>query len=270
MADRVFKVDTGRPNNARTYDYLLGGKDNFEVDRQAVAALLSVAPQLGQVAKDLRRWSQQAVRFLVAERGITQFLDCGSGLPTMQNTHEVVQHHNPQARVVYVDNDPAVVAHSRVLLQGEENTRFVEADLHRPHELLDNPAIATFLELDEPIALIQVATIDYIPELADKQSVMAGYVDRLASGSYVAMTHVYDPRDGSDLSTFAQKIDAVMPPGALRLHAANATEIRSLFDGLELMEPGLVPPHRWWPQGPPINSIDPVYELVLSGVGYKP
>jgi hypothetical protein len=188
----------------------------------------------------------------------------------MQNTHQVVQSQNPQARVVYVDNDPAVVAHSRALLQGEANTRFVEADLRQPEKLMENPAVASFLELDQPIALIQVATIDYIPELADRQSVMASYLDRLASGSYVAMTHVFDPRDDSELSKFAQRIDAVMPPGALRLHPGTAAEIRTLFDGLELMEPGLVPPHRWWPQGPPIGPVDPVYDLVLSGVGRKP
>ncbi|WP_163506726.1 SAM-dependent methyltransferase [Fodinicola acaciae] len=269
MADGAFRVDTGRPNNARTYDYLLGGKDNFDVDRQAVAALLSVAPQLGDVAKDLRRWSQRAVRFLTAECGITQFLDCGSGLPTMQNTHQVAQVINPDARVVYVDNDPAVVVHSRVLLQGENNTRFVEGDLRRPDELLDDPAIRGFLELDQPIALIQVATIDYVETFVDKKAIMAGYVDRLASGSYVAMTHVFDPDDGSELSGLAKRIDAVMPPGALRLHPGDEAEIRTLFAGLELADPGLVPPYRWWPQGPTVQPVDPLYELVLSGVGRK-
>jgi hypothetical protein len=270
MAGVLHAVDTSQPNNARTYDYLLGGKDNFEVDRQAVAAMLTVAPHLAELIKDLRRWSQRVVHWLAADMGVDQFLDCGSGLPTMRNTHEAAQDVNTGARVAYVDNDPAVIAHSHALLEDNTNTQFFEADLREPDGIFDEPTLYKFLELDRPVALIQCSTIDYVPQLAQRQSIMARYVDRLASGSYVVLTHTTNPRDDSALSQFGKRINATMPSGDLHVNASRVSEIRTLFDGLELLDPGLVPAHRWWPQGPQIRPVDPVYDLVVCGVARKP
>ncbi len=188
----------------------------------------------------------------------------------MDNTHEVAHKVNPAAKVVYVDNDPAVVTHGRALLEDNENTCFVAADLTRPAELLEDTKVAAFLDLDRPVGLIQCATIHHIDRLADQQAVMAGYVSRLAPGSYVALTHVHDPADGSEVSRLAQATEAAYHSTNATTHWRPRAEIETLFDGLEMVDPGLVPLHQWWPAGPLLQELPPVYHIILGGVGRKP
>lgn len=270
MADPDLAVDTTRPSIARVYDYALGGKDNFEVDRLAYQAMLAVDPALPQMAREHRDWSQRVIRWLARDVGIEQFLDCGSGLPTMENTHQSAQRHNPDALVVYVDNDPVVIMHGRVLLADDSNSRFVGADLNHPDELLDRPEIASFLELDEPVALILCAAIHHIDKLDEERRVLGRYVDRLASGSYVVLTHAHNPGDGGEASRFAERMEAAYRSTSATTHWRSREEIESLFEGLELVEPGLVPLHQWWPQGPSLRPRSALFELALGAVARKP
>jgi hypothetical protein len=269
-------IDPTTPSIARVYDYALGGKDNYEADREILKRVLAIDPHLLTLAREHRAWSRRVIKWLAGHRaesggaGIDQFLDCGSGLPTMDNTHEVAQQANPDAKVVYVDNDPAVIVHGRALLEANDNTCFLDADLTRPAELLGDPRVAAFIDLDRPAGLIQCATIHHIDKLADQQAVMTGYIDRLAPGSYIALTHVHDPADGSEVSRLAQATEAAYRSTNATTHWRPRTEIETLFNGLEMVEPGLVPLHQWWPAGPLLQELPPAYHIVLGGVGRKP
>jgi hypothetical protein len=264
------QVDPKVPSIARVYDYALGGKDNYEADREVFDRIVELDPGAPTLAKEHRAWSRKVIGWLAGTAGIDQFLDCGSGLPTMDNTHEVAQRANPEAKVVYVDNDPSVIAHGRALLTDNDNVRFLAEDLTRPPRLLDDPRVNGFLDLDRPVGLIQCATIHHIDKLADQQAVMAGYIDRLARGSYVALTHGYDPGDGSETSRLAQGTEAAYRTTNATTHLRPRAEIETLFDGLEMVEPGLVALHEWWPAGPLLRELPPIYHMILGGVGRKP
>jgi hypothetical protein len=265
------EIDPTKPSVARVYDYALGGKDNFDVDRQVLDRMLVIDPHISTLAREHRAWSRKVIKWLAGAAGIDQFLDCGSGLPTMDNTHEVAQRANPDAKVIYIDNDAAVIAHGQAILEDNDNTRFLAADLTQPRALLDDPRVTTFLDLDRPIGLIQCATIHHIDRLADQQSVMAGYIDRMAPGSYVALTHLYDPGDGSEVSRLARDTEAAYHSATTATtHWRPRAEIETLFSGLEMVEPGLVALHEWWPDGPLLQELPPNYYVMLGGVGRKP
>lgn len=202
------KVDFSRASIARVYDAFLDGKDNYEVDRAVLADVLRIAPNAKAMAKASRRFLIRAVRY-IAEAGVDQFLDCGSGLPTVENTHQVAQKVNPEAVVVYVDNDPTVSAFGRALLAENEHTHFVEADLREPGRILSSPTIRDNLDFSRPIALMQVATLHHVDDDADPVVIM-------------------------------------------------------------VVEPGLVSPDQWRPDGPRLVNPSLVERLILSGVARKP
>ncbi|MEY7974081.1 SAM-dependent methyltransferase [Saccharomonospora xinjiangensis] len=265
------KLDPTRPTVARVYDASLGGKDNYEVDRQVFELVKQVAPHQGDVSWMNRRFLVRAVRYLTEIVGMDQFLDLGSGLPTVQNTHEVAQFSNPDARVVYVDNDPICNAHGRALLEENENTRFVEADLTKPQDVLTHPEITRHLELDRPLVLMQIGTLHHVSDEEDPVAVMRAYVDALPSGSYVAMTHFWDPAaENPEWSRHAHELES-------KLHEAGLgsgfwrerAQIEKLFVGLELLEPGLVRLDDWWPAGPRTREPWPEENLMLGGVAVK-
>ncbi|GAA4492037.1 SAM-dependent methyltransferase [Actinoallomurus oryzae] len=263
-------VDPTKASIARVYDVFLGGKDNFEVDREVAGQVIEQIPQTLRFAQDHRAWLIRAVRFLT-KAGIDQFLDCGSGLPTAENTHQAVQRVNRDARVVYVDIDPIVASHGRALLEENKNTRFVVGDLTRPRELLSDPAISKFLDLDRPLGLIQCSTIHHVADEQRPHEIMREYVDLLPSGSYLALTHWHDPADGSEGSRIARYISEVfnnssMGSGSFRSRA----EIERFFTGMELVEPGLTLLRDWWPDGPNLTPPDGVDHIVLAGVARKP
>jgi len=264
------QIDTSKPSLARVYDALLGGKDNFDVDRALLAQMVELTPEMPAVARANRRWLIRAVRWLARDAGIDQFLDVGSGLPTAENTHEVAQSVNPEAVVVYADNDPAVIAHGRVLLEDNEHTYFIPGDLTKPEEILSDPVVTSHLDLDRPIALLQCLTVHHIPDLADAQRVMAGYVDRMASGSYVGMTHAERPEPGSEgyeeLWQAYEKFREASAGFTLRTR----DEIASLFPGMEFVEPGLVVADDWWPEGPRVGELSPMARLMTAGLARKP
>lgn len=271
VADKVAsQIDTAKPSIARVYDAFIGGKDNYEVDRAVLRDLLQIAPEAVQTGKLCRQWLIRSVRFMAGNAGITQFIDCGSGLPTAENTHQAAQRLNADARTVYIDNHPMVAAHGRALLEENDRTHFTVADLTRPHELLNDPVVTRHIDFDRPIGLIHCNTLHHVPDKANPHEVMRAYVDALPSGSYVALCHLYNPADDSDLAELARDSEARFMSLMGSCHYRTRDEITSFFDGLELVEPGLTELFNWWPDGPRITSPSKEDHLLLGGVARKP
>jgi O-methyltransferase involved in polyketide biosynthesis len=235
-------IDTSKPSVARMYDYYLGGKDNFQVDRDAVDQMPRPLPEIRQAVLENRAFLQRAVRYL-ARQGIRQFLDIGSGLPTVGNTHEVAHEIIPDARVVYVDNDPAVLAFGRALLATDANTTVAAADMHRPVEVLNHPETARLIDFNEPVAVLMLTMINMLA-VEERPTVMAHLRDALAPGSYLAATHV--TTDGKSPEVVAQ-VEAVYANTPTPAYFRDHAEIARFFDGFELVEPGLVSVDRWRP-----------------------
>ncbi|MGF6888465.1 trans-aconitate methyltransferase [Nocardia sp. GAS34] len=261
-------VDTARASIARVYDAALNGKDNFEVDREVLDQVRTVAPGVAELAWANRDFLIRACRFLAGHAGIDQYLDLGSGLPTAENTHQVVQRIVPDARVVYVDNDPMVLAHARALLGDNPQTTIVSSDIFQPFEILTNSVIRDELDFDRPIALIHNGTLHhYLGE--DVAEIMQNFIDALPAGSYVALCHFFNP-ETPELTSLAERMEekfihSPMSSGRFRTRA----EIQALFGNLEMVEPGLVVADEWWPDGPFIEPLSDVRRCIAAGVGRK-
>lgn len=262
------RFDAGTPSLARVYDASLGGKDNFDSDRSLLDRLREVSPDFPKANLENRRWLARVVHFLAGPAGIDQFLDVGAGMPTDENTHEIARRLNPDARVVYVDDDPSVLAFGRALLEDDDRVRFVAGDLRRPADVLEQ--VAPMLELDRPVALIQAATLHNVRDEDDPHAIMAEYVRALAPGSYVAISHARDTADGGPLSTLMHEVMAAFASGGVVSVGRTQEQIEAYFDGLELLEPGVVPLIEWWPTGPRLTPIADVERLLVGGVGRKP
>ncbi|HJQ44951.1 MAG TPA: SAM-dependent methyltransferase [Amycolatopsis sp.] len=262
-------VDPTRASIARVYDAALNGKDNYEIDRAVLAQVRTVAPQVNDLAWSNRNFLTRACRFMAMQAGVDQFLDLGSGLPTAENTHQIVQRVNPEARVVYVDNDPVVLAHGRALLEENEFTHFIAADIFQPGEVLDNEVVRNELDFSRPIGLFQNGTLHhYLGN--DSDELMRTYIDALAPGSYVGIAHFFDPEDAehSELARQMEEKFVHSPMGSGRFRTRS--EIQAMFPGLDMIEPGLVLCDDWWPDGPRIRSLNLVQECIVGGVGRKP
>jgi hypothetical protein len=263
-------VDPDRASVARVYDALLGGKDNYAIDRQVMREMISAVPDIVESARENRAFLIRVCRFIARETGVVQYLDCGSGLPTAENTHQVVQRLNPESKVVYVDNEPVVLAHGRALLEEDDRTRLVDGDLFQPGAVLEHEVVRTHLDFTQPIALFQLATLHHYKGPRDRAAkVMHEYVKVLPPGSYVAISHFYDPQ--TEDTTVTRALEDALARGSTggatsRTHA----EIMELFTGLELVEPGVVPVTDWWPDGPHLKPSTPAQRLISGGVGYKP
>ena len=249
-SDAEFRIiDTSKPSVARMYDLFLGGKDNYESDREPAAKVLEFAPEIPDWARGNRRWLGQVVSWLTREARIDQFVDLGSGLPTAQNIHEIAQGLNSAAKVVYVDNDPTVIRHGQALLLENDRTDFAAADFTKPAEVLANPAVTGLLDLDRPVGLIQALMLHHIADLDRARAIAAAYVDALPSGSYVAISHVCNPRDGSETARFSDELEARFQEHFPTLRFRTPAEIESLFGDLALLSPGVVRLFGWWPPG---------------------
>lgn len=263
-------VDPTRASIARVYDAFLNGKDNYEIDREVLRGVQKAAPEAQELATENRGFLIRACRFLATQTPITQYLDCGSGLPTAENTHQVVQRINPDARVVYVDNDPVVLAHGRALLEENERTHFVAADIFEPADLLENEEIRKYIDFTEPIAFLQLGTMHhYSGPRTQPARIMRAFVDALPSGSYVALSHFLDPEN--EHSEVARKMEHMflhspMGSGTFRTRA----ELLELFPGLELVDPGLTLCADWWPDGPRLRPLNQVQYCIAGAVGRKP
>jgi S-adenosyl methyltransferase len=263
-------IDTTKASIARVYDAVLNGKDNYEIDREVVRQLRKVAPEMSLMAWDNRNFLIRVTRFIASQTGITQFLDCGSGLPTAENTHQVAQRLQPDARVVYVDNDPVVLAHGRALLVENDQTHFSTADIFKPSEIINDDAVRRHLDFSEPIALFQIGTLPFYAGERSPQSIMAEYIDALPSGSYVAISHFIDP-ETSELSDFARRLEQAFQRSPMgRGIFRTRSEIEGMLAGLELLDPGLVLCADWWPDGPRIKPLDTVQNCIVGAVGRTP
>lgn len=263
------EIDTATPSSARLYDALLGGKDNFEVDREVSERLQELAPGLTAAAVEHRRWISRAVKFMTLRAGIDQLLDCGSGLPTKENTHQVAHWYNRDARIVYFDNDPLVEAHGRLMLEENDNCHFFLGDLTKVDEVLSHPTVVGNLDFNRPVGIIHGVTLGHVEDLDEARSVMAKYVEALAPGSMVAISHHYDPADGGELSALARRIEDDYRAAVGQIQFRTKAEVESLFAGLDVLDPGLVPQYDWWPDGPNLGELSGIISLCLVGVGVK-
>jgi SAM-dependent methyltransferase len=243
--DEIPQIDTRVPHSARVYDYLLGGKDNFEADRIVAKAAIEAFPATAESARANRTFLYRVVSYLVAEAGIRQFLDLGSGLPAASNVHEVAQATAPESRVVYVDNDPIVHAHARALLVSarEGATAYLHADLRNPEPLLEQAAKT--LDFSQPVAVLLVGILHFIQDSDDPAGIVKRLMDALAPGSYLA------------ISQLAPDIDPVMTAGIramkeqgrdLGFILRDRAQVTTFFDGLELVDPGVVHISAWRPR----------------------
>lgn len=260
-------VDMQRPSDARVYDLLLGGKDNFEVDRQLAQQVLKVAPEMPELLQANRRWLAEVVERMLREAAVVQFLDLGSGLPTSDNTHEIAARVNPEARVVYLDKDPTVIRHGQALLADDRRSFFAAGDLTDPAAVLANPVVTGALDLSQPVGVIQCLVLHHIRDTKQAREIVSGYLDALPSGSYLALTHPCNPRDGSRRAEFATGVEEKLRIGFKAVTFRTPDEIASLFDGLELLEPGLVSLGEWWPA--PTASPGGASHLILAGLARK-
>jgi S-adenosyl methyltransferase len=261
-------VDMQRPNDARVYDLLLGGKDNYETDRQLAQQVLKVAPEMPELLHANRRWLAEVVERMLREAAVVQFLDLGSGLPTSDNTHEIAARVNPKAKVVYLDNDPTVIRHGQALLADDRHSFFAEGDLTDPAAVLANPVVTGAFDLDRPVAVIQCLVLHHVRRTKDAREIVAGYLDALPSGSYLALTHPCNPRDGSRRAEFATGVEEKLRIGFKSVTFRTPDEIASLFEGLELLDPGLVSLGEWWPS--PTATATGASHLILAGLARKP
>jgi O-methyltransferase involved in polyketide biosynthesis len=258
-------IDTTVPHSARIWNYWLGGKDNYAVDRAAGDAWEATFPGMRDVARASRTFLTRSINYLAQDAGIRQFLDVGTGLPTADNTHQVAQRVAPEARIVYVDNDPLVLAHARALLTStpEGATAYIHADLRDPDKILAEAAET--LDFDRPVALILSGVLGHIVDLDEARSIVRGLMDALPSGSYLSLN------DGTSVIGREQLEQATQDyndSGAVPYVQRTPEEIASFFDGLELVEPGVVSCPRWRPDPAP---GDPPAELdAFGGVGRKP
>jgi hypothetical protein len=255
-----------KPNFARMYDCLLGGYHNFEADRLAVQKVLEVHPNARLSTYACRTFLQRVVKFL-CEQGIDQFLDIGSGIPTQGNVHEIAQEANPDARVVYVDIDPVAVNHSLALLKDEPNATVIRADARYPDRILEHPEVKGLLDFRRPVGVLLLLIIHSIPDDDEAYPAVRTLRQALAPGSYMALSHTSMEEAPADIVERLEKIGADSPtPGKARSRA----DILRFFEGLELVEPGLVHLPLWRPEGPDDIFLDqPEQVLSFGGVGRK-
>ena len=240
------------PHAARMWNYWMGGKDNFAADRAAGDAVAGVYPEIALMARYSRQFLIRVVRYLAAEAGIRQFLDVGTGLPTMQNTHEVAQSIAPESKIVYVDNDPMVLVHARALLRGttaEGSTNYVPADYHDPQTILDKAA--EWLDFSQPVAVMFMGVMGYEPEIPEIHRIVRTILDATPSGSYVVLW------DGTNTTPeVVAGADKLAESGGVPYILRSPDELLTCFEGFELVEPGLTPITSWRPEPGKIEHID--------------
>ncbi|MER6674153.1 SAM-dependent methyltransferase [Streptomyces sp. NPDC000983] len=257
-------IDISVPSVSRIYDYYLGGSHNFEVDREAARRAMDFMPGLPKISQANRAFMRRAVRYAAAE-GVTQFLDIGSGIPTFGNVHEVARAASSEARVVYVDHDPVAVAHSQAVLEGDERTDVLAADLRKPREILASPQLERLIDPNRPVALLLVAILHFVEDADDPYAAVAELRDAFAPGSLLILTHA--SYEGIPLS--AERAEGAM--GVYKdirnpLIMRSRDEIARFFEGYDMVEPGLVPMPHWRSDTAPEDE-DPWAFSGFAGVG---
>ncbi len=256
-------IDVQRPSVARVYDYYLGGSHNFEADRELARQIVEMAPDAIPIARANRAFLRRAVRFCV-DAGIRQFLDIGSGIPTVGNVHDIAQQLDPDAKVVYVDIDPIAVAHSRAILDGNDNAAVIQADIRDPEAILGHDECRRLLDLDQPIAVLLVSVLHFVPDTDDPAAIVTAISDAVAPGSYLVFSQVAhqgppDPRLDPAKELYART--------ASQLAVRTRESIEDLLSGWRFVEPGLTYLSRWRPESP--DDVELGGQAFLAGVGRK-
>ncbi|MFF7645699.1 SAM-dependent methyltransferase [Streptomyces canus] len=260
------EIDTSRPHSARMYDYYLGGKDHFDVDKQAAEAVASVYPGIFTCARENRAFMHRATRVLAKEHGIRQWLDVGTGIPTEPNLHQVAQSVVPDARVVYADNDPLVLKYAERLMRNtpQGRTAYIEADVNNPGALLNAPELAEALDTNRPVALSLNALMHFVTDAQDPYGIVSRLLAELPSGSALALSHCtpdFDP------DTW-QKVTDIYTNAGTPVQFRSRSDVARFFEGLELLDPGVSVGHRWRPDKEPTASDAEV--SLWTAVGIKP
>ncbi|MEV0981426.1 SAM-dependent methyltransferase [Streptomyces sp. NPDC049915] len=258
------RIDTSQPHTARIWNYWLGGGDNYDVDRAAGDRIRQLHPGIGEYAREDRLFLGRAVRHLVTEAGIRQFLDIGTGLPTAENTHQVAQRHAPEARIVYVDNDPLVLAHARALLSStpEGVTDYLDEDLRNVDAILEHAAKT--LDFTQPIGLMLLGVVIFVGDEEDPYALVRRLLDALPPGSHLVLSHTVTHPAMPDVD---EAVKFWNEHGTPKLTQRSPEAVARFFDGLELLEPGVVSCSRWRPDA--TDGIEPAEVAMFGGVGRK-
>jgi hypothetical protein len=250
------------PTPARIYDYLLGGKDNYPADRAVGESMIAQLPNVRQAVQWNRAFLRRVVRYLVGEGGIRQIIDIGAGLPTAGNTHEVALEACPQARVVYVDHDPVVLAHARSMLHGVPGTAVIGQDMLEPDTILADPALCELIDFNEPVALLFLSILHFVADGADPAGIIARLLAPFPAGSHVAISHA-TPDEIPEVNDVERVFDEATTPA----HVRSRAEIAKLVAGMEIIEPGLAWPPEWRPdpgEQVPANAAESYYCVVVA------
>jgi len=258
------KIDLDRPSAARIYDYLLGGGHNFASDRAVAERLLRVLPAF-DIARMNRAFLGRAVRFLI-DAGIRQFLDLGSGIPTVGNVHEVAQHADPNCRVIYVDNEPVAVAHGELLLEGNDRATIIHADMRDPELILNSPTTLQLIDFAEPVGLLMVGVLQFLPDEDDPWALVTRYRDALASGSYLALSAFTQDYTPEGMNAAVDVCHATQHP----IYPRDRDAIMRMLTGFELYEPGLVYTPQWRPERLEDVADNWKRANMYAAVGHKP
>ncbi len=257
-------VDMETASAARCYDYYLGGAHNFAVDRELAQKAEAQVPFVRALAQDNRAFLRRAVRYCLG-RGIRQFLDLGSGIPTVGNVHEIAQDVDPEARVVYVDNEPVAVAHSRTILDGNDNADVVQAGVEDVDYVLDSPEVKRLLNFDEPVAVMMVALFHFVPESMRPAEIVRHYHDRMAPGSYLGFSHLTD----DDYPDYMRTAIDLYKDSSNPLAPRSLDRVTELMKDFEHVDPGVVYVPEWHPETEEDRWEDPSRSLLYGVVGYK-
>jgi hypothetical protein len=257
-------VDVDVPSAARLYDYLLGGAHNFEADRALANRFLVAQPNAKNIARLNRDFLRRAVLFLIS-KGVRQFLDIGSGIPTVGNVHEVAQHEDPACRVVYVDYEDVAFAHSELILDGNKLATIVQADMTEPAAVLNADEARELLDFSQPIGLLMVGVFHFVSPDNDAPGIVAAYRDALAPGSWLAVSHFTADLMPDEMANIVEVMKHTRDP----IFPRSQAEIERLFAGFDLAEPGVVPTPLWHPDAPLAPEDDPARAGILAGVGRK-
>ncbi|GGR80816.1 hypothetical protein GCM10010169_26270 [Micromonospora fulviviridis] len=256
-------IDIERPSVARMYDYYLGGSHNFAADRAAARAMVEAVPEAPLMAQANRAFLRRAVQFL-ADSGVRQFLDIGSGIPTVGNVHEIAQRIDPESRVVYVDVDPVAVAHSQEILAGNDRAAVVQEDLRRPEAILRHPEVRKLLDFSQPVAVMIVAVLHFIPDADRPEEILRTLRAALAPGSYLVMSQASD--DGRAGTGERAEAERVYRRTDNQLFFRSRAELSALFAGFELVDPGVVWVPQWRPDTPE-QAENAAQAVFMGGVG---
>ncbi|MFG2004472.1 SAM-dependent methyltransferase [Spirillospora sp. NPDC048911] len=259
------ELDTSKPNIARVYDFLLGGKDNFAADRVVGDQIKLVLPQVHLGVQAQRAVLRRAIRYLVVEADVRQLVDIGSGLPTAGNVHEVAHAIDPEVRVVYTDNDPVVLTHARALLASSLTTTVVDGDLLRPEELLEQPALRAMVDFDRPVGLLLCGILHYLDDKEDPGGIIARLMAQLPSGSHVFVHHLVKAGTPGE-----EDAEAALRKGIGRGTFRTPDQVAAFLAGLDLVPPGVVRVPDWHPDPDDRPSDDPVLNLAVAALARKP